>query len=80
MTGNAPALADKESILVLFVVDLTLLVLLTVVIGRRVVLLFLERRRKAAGSRLHLRLVGIFTSLALLPTITIDMEKMAVMT
>ncbi len=71
MTGHAPGLADKESILVLFVADLTLLVLLTVVIGRRVVLLFLERRRKAAGSRLHFRLVGIFTSLALLPTITI---------
>lgn len=46
---------------------LTLVALVFAQIGRLIV----ARRAKSAGSRLHLRLIGVFTFLALVPTVTV---------
>jgi two-component system nitrogen regulation sensor histidine kinase NtrY len=52
--------------------DLVLLLLLGLVIGRRLVRLFLERRRGLGGSQLHGRLVMLFALVALTPTLAVS--------
>lgn len=62
---------DLSSILGLLYVDALLMLLLTVVVGRRIVLLWRERRSGGAGSRLHTRLVLLFSLVAVTPTILV---------
>ncbi len=59
------------TVLVLLYVDLVLLLLLAVLVARRIVQLWAERRRGSAGAKLHVRLVVLFSSLAALPAIVV---------
>ncbi len=54
--------------LALFNVNLILLIVVLLVVGRNVVKLILERRRRVLGSGLRARLVGAFMVLTLVPT------------
>ena len=49
--------------------DIALLLVLSALILHRVVGLWLQRRRGGAGSQLHLRLVGLFGALSVIPAI-----------
>lgn len=71
MTGRLPGAGDPRSILLLLVLDLVFLVFLSVLIIRRLVHLWAQRRRAAAGARLHSRLVGLFALVAVLPSMII---------
>ena len=71
MTDNLPGLADPMAILLLLNVDLILLLGLGVLISRRLVLLWLARRRGLAGAKLHARLVGLFSLVAMAPAIVL---------
>jgi len=51
--------------------DLAYFVILIGVIGLKIGQLALARRRQSAGSRLHLRLTGVFAAVALVPTIIV---------
>lgn len=51
--------------------DLVFLLALSVVVGRRLILMYLERRSGAAGSRLQSRLVLTFALLSVVPTILV---------
>ena len=51
--------------------DLTYFLVLTAVIGLKIGQLVMARRRKSAGSRLHLRLTGVFAAVALVPTVIV---------
>ncbi|MRX51538.1 HAMP domain-containing protein [Paracoccus sp. S-4012] len=51
--------------------DLIYLILLTGLVGYRLTRMITARRQSAAGSRLHLRLVSIFTIIALVPTVLV---------
>jgi two-component system nitrogen regulation sensor histidine kinase NtrY len=51
--------------------DLAYFLVLTAVIGLKISQLVMARRRKSAGSRLHLRLTGVFAAVALLPTVIV---------
>lgn len=51
--------------------DLIYLILLIGLVATRLVALFAARRKSAAGSRLHLRLVGVFATIALVPTVLV---------
>ena len=62
--GNNP-----DYVIWLLNIDLIILLLLASFIARRVVGLWSGRKRKIAGSHLHVRLVYIFSILAALPTI-----------
>ncbi len=62
---------DVGTILVLLNLDLILLLLLGVVIARRLVTLFFELRQGSAGSRLHTRLVLLFSGVAVTPAIIV---------
>jgi two-component system nitrogen regulation sensor histidine kinase NtrY len=57
-----------DVVLVLLInLNLILLVLLVFLVGRNIVKLLFERRRRMAGSHLRTRLVGTFVAIALLP-------------
>jgi two-component system, NtrC family, nitrogen regulation sensor histidine kinase NtrY len=71
ISGNPPYGSDVRTVLVLLNLDLILLLLLGVVIARRLVVLYLERRQGSAGSRLHLRLVALFGVVATAPAILV---------
>lgn len=62
---------DIGTILVLLNLDLVLLLLLGLVIVRRLVQLVLQLRRGSAGSRLHTRLVALFSGLAVTPAVIV---------
>jgi len=52
-------------------INVILAVLAGLYIGRSLMLLFLDRRGRLKGARLHIRLLGIFSILAILPAILI---------
>ncbi|MFQ5958259.1 MAG: ATP-binding protein [Alphaproteobacteria bacterium] len=60
-----------QTVLILLNVDLVLVLLLSAVVLRRMVQLWLERRRGSAGSRLHTRLVALFSIVAIAPAIVV---------
>ncbi len=71
MTGSLPVAVDTWGILLLLNLDLVLLLALGALIGRRLVYVWVASKRGAAGARLHARLVGLFSLLAVTPTIII---------
>ncbi len=52
--------------------NLVLVIIFMLYIGRRLVLIFLDRRGRLMGARLHVRLLGIFSILAVLPAILVS--------
>ncbi len=71
MTGNLPLAVDPWSILLLLNLDLVLLLGLSAIIARRLVILWVEHKKGLAGAHLHVRLVVLFSLIAVLPTIVI---------
>lgn len=61
--------ANPTKIILLLTLDLVLLLLLGVLVARRLVRIWIGRRRGHAGSRLHVRLVLVFSLLAAAPAI-----------
>ncbi len=59
------------SLRLILLADLVYVLLLAALVLSRVAGLVAARRAKSAGSRLHLRLTGVFALMALLPTITV---------
>jgi len=56
---------------VLVLADVALLLVLSVFVLRRIIALWRQHRRGAAGSRLHLRLAGLLAMMAMAPTIVL---------
>jgi two-component system nitrogen regulation sensor histidine kinase NtrY len=71
MTGGLPGKIEPWVIFSLINLDLVLLLALTVLIARRLVILWVARRRGTAGSRLHVRLAALFSLVAVTPTIIV---------
>ena len=71
MSGSAPFGPDPQTILILLNIDLVLLLSLGALVASRLVRLWLERRRGAAGARLHTRMATLFSLVALTPTIVV---------
>jgi len=72
LTGSSPFGPDPQAVFGLLLVDLVLGLLLGAVVSFRLVSLWLERRRGAAGSRLHTRLVFMFSFMAVAPAIVVS--------
>lgn len=51
--------------------DFIYVMLIVALVLQRVLRIIAQRRQKSSGSRLHLRLTGVFSIMALLPTITV---------
>jgi two-component system nitrogen regulation sensor histidine kinase NtrY len=63
--GSAPLLR------VVLLADLVYILVVAMLVMQRVAQMIAARRAKSAGSRLHLRLTGVFALLALIPTVTV---------
>ena len=71
LTGAPPFGPGASSVLILLNLDLVLLLALAALVAKRLVAVWVERRRGLAGSRLQVRLVGLFSLIAVLPTIIV---------
>ena len=71
LTGAPPFGPGPSAVLILLNLDLVLLLALGAVVAKRLVEVWAERRRGLAGSRLQVRLVVLFSLIAVLPTIIV---------
>lgn len=71
LTGSAPFGPSPRIVLVLLNLDLVLLLALGALVARRIVQVWSERRRGSAGSKLHVRLVVLFSLVAAAPAIVV---------
>src|SRR5215212_695997 len=71
LTGAPPFGPGPGPVLILLNLDLILLLALASLVAKRLVEVWLERRRGLAGSRLQVRLVGLFSLIAVTPTIIV---------
>jgi two-component system nitrogen regulation sensor histidine kinase NtrY len=68
LTGSLAVDPNRNTVLLLLVLNLVLLLLLGAVVSWQFVALWLERRRGLLGARLHWRLVLWFSLIAMVPT------------
>src|SRR6202011_1767415 len=71
LTGAPPFGPHPSAVLALLNLDLILLLALGAVIAKRLIEVWAERRRGLAGSRLQIRLVVLFSLIAVTPTIIV---------
>jgi len=71
LTETPPFGPDPNAVLSLLILDLALLLLLGAVVAWRLFEVWAERRRGLAGSRLQIRLVVLFSLIAVMPTIIV---------
>jgi len=71
LSGTAPLGLDPSITVLLLNLDLVLLLALGAVVARAIVRLWAERRRRPAGSRLHVRFVVMFGIVAVTPAIIV---------
>ena len=71
MTGDLPMAVDPWAVLLLLNLDLILLLGISAIVARRLVILWVEHKKGLAGSHLHVRLVALFSLVAVTPTIVI---------
>ncbi|MEB3703100.1 PAS domain-containing sensor histidine kinase [Candidatus Bealeia paramacronuclearis] len=69
LTDAPPLIRGRKFLIFLLYLDLVLLLLLGGVVARRFVALWVKRKSGEAGAQLHSRMVGIFSLLAITPTI-----------
>jgi two-component system, NtrC family, nitrogen regulation sensor histidine kinase NtrY len=71
LTGTPPFARRPNAILSLLNLDLVLLLALGALVAKRLLQVWAERRRGLAGSRLQIRLVMLFSLIAVTPTIVV---------
>jgi two-component system nitrogen regulation sensor histidine kinase NtrY len=71
LAGGKPFSDKSARVLPFIYLDLTLMLLLAVIIAKRLVELWVERRRGLAGSKLHVQIVGLFSFIAIIPAILV---------
>lgn len=69
LTETPPFGDDPNTVIWLLNLDLIILLFLVMLVARRIISIWSGRRRNIAGSRLHVRLVLIFSIMAALPAI-----------
>ncbi|MEA2755345.1 MAG: two-component system, NtrC family, nitrogen regulation sensor histidine kinase NtrY [Aliidongia sp.] len=69
---NTPDIGlESNTVLALIILNLVLLLIFGAVVAQRLVEIWTQRRRGLAGSRLHTRLVVMFSAIAVTPTIIV---------
>jgi two-component system nitrogen regulation sensor histidine kinase NtrY len=69
--GPLSDLADAPGLRLIILIDLIYILVVAALVAREVARIVASRRAQSAGSRLHLRLTGVFTVVALVPTILV---------
>jgi two-component system nitrogen regulation sensor histidine kinase NtrY len=72
LTAGAP-FGDAHTLYVLLNIDLVLFLMLVLIVARRIVALWVQRRQGTAGARLHVRLVTWFSLVAVVPAIFVTL-------
>lgn len=75
LSGSIPFASDPRWLFLLLNVDLVLFLALGAIVARRLVRIWIARRRGSVGSRLHSRLVFWFTLIAAIPAITVSVAS-----
>ena len=70
-TSTAVGKADSSKIAIFLIIDLIVLLMLVAVIVQRIVAMSVQRRRGMAGSALHVRIVVMFSLVAVTPAILV---------
>ncbi|HAX91791.1 MAG TPA: two-component sensor histidine kinase [Rhodospirillaceae bacterium] len=65
--------SDPTTVTVLLFLDLSVLLLLGTMVTQRIYAVWMKRRRNLAASRLHVRMVSVFTMLAAAPAVLVAM-------
>ena len=68
--------ASSQSLRLILLADLVYILLVAALVLARVVRMISDRRSQSAGSRLHMRLTGVFVFVALVPTILVAVFAM----
>ena len=63
--------ASSNILRLVLLADMVYVIIVAALVLQKVLRMVADRRRRSAGSRLHLRLTGVFTIMALIPTITV---------
>ncbi len=71
LSGSMEVGGEAEWVLGLLYLDLILLLMLGVIVGHRLVQIVLARRQGSVGSRLHARMVTLFSVVAVAPAIVV---------
>ncbi len=71
MTGATPFVPSRGLVLALLLLNLAIVLTLLALIAYRLVRLWIARRAGSAGARLHLRLVAMFSFVAVMPAIIV---------
>ncbi|HWK47331.1 MAG TPA: PAS domain-containing sensor histidine kinase [Stellaceae bacterium] len=71
LSGSTPFGPKPSTVLLLLNINLVLLLGLGAVVAKRLVQVWAERRRGLAGAKLHIRLVVLFSAVAVTPTIVV---------
>ena len=69
LTGLTAITPTHSVVVSVLLVNLTLVVCMTLVVGWQLWLLWIARRQQIAGARLHVRIVALFSLIAVLPAI-----------
>jgi len=71
LTGTSTGSGESRQIAIFLVIDLVVLLLLLAVIAQRIVAMSVQRRKGMAGSALHVRIVVMFSLIAVTPAILV---------
>ncbi|KAJ56767.1 ATPase [Actibacterium mucosum KCTC 23349] len=71
MLGPLDQGADSSSLRFILLADMVYILVVAALVAQRVANMVTARRRRSAGSRLHLRLTGVFAFVALLPAVLV---------
>ncbi|HET9019588.1 MAG TPA: PAS domain-containing sensor histidine kinase [Acetobacteraceae bacterium] len=71
LAGGLPMVAQPHRVLAMVVANFVVLLMLGAVLAGRLTRVWVERRRGSAGSRLHVRLVFLFSVVAVTPAIVV---------
>lgn len=69
--GPLEQASGSTGLRLILLADLVYILAVAALIAQRVMRMVADRRARSAGSRLHLRLMGVFTLIALIPTILV---------
>jgi two-component system nitrogen regulation sensor histidine kinase NtrY len=71
LTGLTPITPTSDVTLALLLLNTVLLAIMAAMIGGQVLFLFRERRKGTAGAGLHIRLIALFSLIAIVPAIIV---------
>jgi two-component system nitrogen regulation sensor histidine kinase NtrY len=71
LTGTQKGAADLQTVVALLYLDVVLLLLLAAVVARKLISVWIERRRGRGGAGLHVRFAVLFSAVAVTPAVLV---------